>query len=351
MNTTACAHSVFASGCWSRPGASFRCRLPAARGQARSEKTRSKTRRRRARRWPRRPASPWRRLRVAQHDGRLYLDIGDADWHAIEIGPAAGTSSTPRRCRCCGRAAPDRCRYRSRAARLDPLYDLLPIEGEDERRLVVLWLLAAMRPIGPYPILALSGEQGTGKSFVARALRRLVDPCGDDIMAPPRETRDLIAAARSNHVLALDNLSSISGELADSLCRLATGGDLGGRKLYSDDDSAAFAARRPICLNGIPDLATRGDLVSRSVLVRLAPMPRRRAEAELWATFDAAAPAILGALLDRPVGGTRPAADAAAAGRGGIVAHGRFRAVGDSRRAGVGLACRLHARSAAPQRP
>ena len=126
-----------------------------------------------------------------------------------------------------------------------PLRELLPLDSDDEWRIVILWALAAMRSAGPYPILAWSGEQGTGKSFASRFMRRLIDPCGDDLMQPPREDRDLIAAARNNHVLAFDNLSSLSGELADSLCRLATGGDIGGRSLYTNDDSAAFAAQRP----------------------------------------------------------------------------------------------------------
>lgn len=237
-------------------------------------------------------------LRVTRRGDALYLDLGDPEWRAVEIKPGGWKiiDSPP---------VPILRTRRTRAlpvpvhgASLAPLYDLLPIEGEDERRLVVLWLLGALRPTGPYPIVALSGEQGTGKSFVARALRRLVDPCGDDIMQPPREDRDLIAAARSNHVLAFDNLSSVSGELADSLCRLATGGDLGGRMLYTDHESAAFAAQRPIILNGIPDLVSRGDLASRSIFVRLAPMQRRRPEAELWSAFNTAAPDMLGALLD-----------------------------------------------------
>jgi phage/plasmid primase-like uncharacterized protein len=237
-------------------------------------------------------------LRVTQLGERLYLDLGEPDWRAVEIGPGGwsiiDTAPVPILRTRRTRTLP----VPVHGGSLAPLYDLLPIEGEDEKRLVTLWLLGALRPTGPYPILAASGEQGTGKSFVARVLRRLVDPCGDDIMQPPREDRDLIAAARSNHVLAFDNLSSVSGELADSLCRLATGGDLGGRMLYTDHESAAFAAQRPIVLNGIPDLVSRGDLASRSIFVRLAPMQRRRPEAELWSAFNAAAPGMLGALLD-----------------------------------------------------
>jgi hypothetical protein len=222
------------------------------------------------------------RLRVTQDEGgRIYLDLGEPSWRAVEIGssgwrivehapvPLLRTRRT--------RTLP----LPERRGSLAPLRDLLPIEGEDDYRIVVLWLLAALRPVGPYPILAWSGEQGTGKSIASRIVRRLIDPCGDDIMQPPREDRDLIAAARSNHILAFDNLSSLSAELAYSLCRLATGGDIGGRLLFTNDDSAAFAAQRPIILNGIPDLATRGDLASRSLCIRLSPMRKRRPEAEL----------------------------------------------------------------------
>jgi hypothetical protein len=238
------------------------------------------------------------RLRVNQHDGMLYLDLGGSDWRAVETGPdgwrivdyAPVPILRTRRTR--GLPCP------IGGGSLAPLRALLPLDGDDEWRIVILWMLAALRPAGPYPILAWSGEQGTGKSVASRIVRRLIDPCGDDLMQPPREDRDLIAAARNNHVLAFDNLSSVSGELADSLCRLATGGDIGGRSLYTNDDSAAFAAQRPLLLNGIPDLVSRGDLASRTLFVRLAPLRRRRPEAELWKAFDAAAPGILGALLN-----------------------------------------------------
>jgi len=236
-------------------------------------------------------------LRVTQHQQHFYIDLGEPNWRAAEISPSGwqiiDTPPVPLLRTRRTRALPTP----QQSGSLEPLRQLLPIAGDDEFRLIVLWILAALRPFGPYPIIAWSGEQGTGKSFASKVLRRLVDPSGDDVMQPPREDRDLIAAARSNHVLAFDNLSSVSSELADSLCRLSTGGDLGGRLLYTNDESAAFAARRPIILNGIPDLTTRGDLASRALFVRLSPMHRRRPEADLWAQFDATAPGILGALL------------------------------------------------------
>ena len=67
-----------------------------------------------------------------------------------------------------------------------------------------------------------------------------MDPGHGDLLQPPGDDRDLIAAARANRVLSFDNLSSIRAELADSLCRLATGSEIGGRALYSDHDTASF---------------------------------------------------------------------------------------------------------------
>jgi putative DNA primase/helicase len=106
-----------------------------------------------------------------------------------------------------------------------------------------------------------------------------------------------VAAARNNRVLAFDNLSSISPEIADDLCRLSTGAEIGGRALFTDHEAATFAAARPIIVNGIPDLATRGDLASRMVVPTLAPFGAQIDETSYWREFEAAAE-IMAALLD-----------------------------------------------------
>jgi hypothetical protein len=166
--------------------------------------------------------------------------------------------------------------------------------------LAVSWVLASLRGSGPYPILALSGEQGTGKSLKARMLRSLIDPHTASLRSLPRNTRDLYIVAMNGHVLVFDNISSISAEISDSLCRLSTGGGFSTRALFTNTDEVIFDGQRPIALTSIADVASRSDLADRLVIVRLEMIPDedRRPEEELLAAFEKARPGILGALLD-----------------------------------------------------
>jgi len=171
----------------------------------------------------------------------------------------------------------------------------------------VAWALAVLRNRGPYPVIVLSGEQGSAKSTFSAILRALLDPNTAALHALPREDRDLFIAATNGHVLAFDNVSGLPAWISDTLCRLATGGGFAVRQLYTDQDEVLFDAARPVILNGIEDIVTRPDLADRAVFLTLEPIPeeRRRPEAELWAAFEAERPRILGVLLNAVVEGLK----------------------------------------------
>jgi hypothetical protein len=171
--------------------------------------------------------------------------------------------------------------------------------------LVVAWLLAALRPGRPYPLLAISGEQGSAKTVLCKMLKALVDPNVAPVRALPREERELMIAAHNGYLLAFDNLSGLPAWLSDGLCRLASGGSFAVRQLYTDDEEVLFQASRPLLVNGIEDVISRADLADRGIFLTLAPIgeQQRRSEAELWREFDLARPRILGALLDAAVRG------------------------------------------------
>jgi hypothetical protein len=190
---------------------------------------------------------------------------------------------------------------------LDDLRALLNLDDLDQFALIVGFLSAALYPGQPQPALVTNGEQGSGKTTVSRVLKTLLDPSAAPVRCEAKEVRDLMIAARNNHVLALDHLSHLKVWLSDALCRLATGGGFSTRELYSNDGEVIFDARRPTILNGIEDFVTRGDLLERAILLRLPAIPeeKRVPESEFWARFHALHPKALGALLDRVSGGLR----------------------------------------------
>jgi len=239
-------------------------------------------------------------VRLAPTDDDLVLDLGGADWSVIHIDADGWRwlpSSTARLIRPPGFLPLPTPEH---GGSLDELRPFLNVADEDQWRLVAGYLVGCYHPSGPYPVLALHGEQGSAKSTDMRVARRLIDPRDALDRTAPRDERDLAVHASRNLVIALDNLSSLPDWLSDALARLATGAGFSTRQLYTDDEEITLHARRPIMVNGIGSIIVRSDLLDRSLIVNLEPIPnhRRREEAEFWSAFDVAQPRILGALLD-----------------------------------------------------
>jgi hypothetical protein len=238
--------------------------------------------------------------RLAELDGVIYLDLANERWEAVEITTSAWRviATPPVKFRRARGMLPLPCPVHGGS--LDELRGLLNIADDRDWILVKAWLVKTRRPSGPHPVLTLHGEQGSAKSTTSRILRVIIDPNTAALRAEPRDGRDLIIAATNGWIISLDNLSHLSPWLSDAICRLATGGGFATRELYSDAEEALFDAQRPVILNGIEELATRGDLLDRCIILYLPAIPeeKRKSEAELWRDFEAKRPAILGALLD-----------------------------------------------------
>jgi hypothetical protein len=246
-------------------------------------------------------------IRVAEHDGRIYFDLADNDWRAVQIGPDGWhvVTSPPVRFRRAAGMLP--LPIPQRGGSIEALAAFLNLPAPDEFVLVVAWLLAALQRGGPYPLLVIAGEQGSAKTMLTKILRALIDPNAAPTRAPPREERDLMIAANNGHILAFDNLSGLPSWLSDALCRLASGGSFAIRQLYTDCDEVLFQAARPAILNSIEDVVCRSDLADRAIFLALEPIldERRRMERWLWRQFEVARPRILGALFDAAAHGLR----------------------------------------------
>ena len=242
-------------------------------------------------------------VRVAKcGEGTVYLDLGNERREIVEITTSGWRVLS-------GKAVPVRFVRKENAAELphpvsggsiENLRCFVNVRTDEDFALIVSWVVGALNPDGPYPILIIQGEQGSAKSTTVRVLRSIVDPAIEPLRAPPRDERDLAIAASNGWTLALDNLSGVRHSLSDALCRIATGGGIATRELYSDDRETMFHLKRPIVLNGIDSMSNAGDLRDRSVIVELPPIPpeRKRTEREFYREFETVRPLVLGALLD-----------------------------------------------------
>jgi hypothetical protein len=241
------------------------------------------------------------RVRVADLGDRIFLDLADDDWRVAEVTPE-GWRVIPQG------GAPVRFRRPDATEALPvpvPDGDLAELghfihAGAEALSLAAAWTVSAITDRGPQAILSLQGPQGSSKSTTGRILQALVDPRRAVNRGRPKDDQALASAARNAWCLSYDNLSGLSPELADSLCRLATGGAITARRLYSDADETVIEARRPVILSSITDLSGRPDLRDRSVFVTLDPIgeDERLSEQAFWKRFEEARPRLLGALLD-----------------------------------------------------
>ena len=238
--------------------------------------------------------------RVAEQDGIIYLDLANEHWDAVAIRPDGWeiVSTPPVKFFRSDGMAP--LPYPERGGKLAELRPFINIRNERDWILMTAWLISALQPVGPYPMLFLYGEQGSAKSDTCRVLRRMIDPSESPLRTIPPSERDLMVTAVNTWLLTYENVSHFPHWVSDAMCRLATGGGLSVRKLYKDTGQVHLDAQRPQILNSIVQVATQADLLSRSIVLHLPFIAdhERRTEQQFWSDFTDAQPRILGALLD-----------------------------------------------------
>lgn len=246
-------------------------------------------------------------VRVAGHDGRVYVDLGRDDWTAAEVDAAGWRIVEAAAVPVAFRRPPGMLPLpvpvkppEGTAAALGKLRRYVRASTDGDLALLLAWLVFAYSPEGPFPHLSIVGEQDTGKSFATELVRSVVDPHELKSRATPKGERDLMIAAKNSYLLAFDNLSGVQPWFSDALCRISTGAGFATRRLHTDGEEELVRVQRPFLTNGIDDVATRPDLASRTIALRLDPIPPgpRPGPDELLAAFDDDHPAILGGVLD-----------------------------------------------------
>jgi hypothetical protein len=221
--------------------------------------------------------------RVGEYEDRLYLDLADEKWSAVEIDATGwrvvqnppvrfvrtpGTLTLP---------VPEK------GGSIETLRSLVNAGDEHDFILVVAWLLAAMHRKIAKPMLAIRGGEGSAKSSLMEILRGLIDPHCAPYAAMPTTDLKLRSAAAESYCQAYDNVSGLKVLKSDALCRFVTDG-----------------SNQPVIINGISDIITRPDLGDRCLFIDCAPISdvQRRTQADVMTTFARTRPQLLGVLLD-----------------------------------------------------
>ncbi|MBO9475884.1 hypothetical protein J7413_20315 [Shimia sp. R10_1] len=134
--------------------------------------------------------------RIAAIGQTLYLDLGGESWEAVAITAEGWQVVSHPPARFCRSGSMQALPHPERHPDgINLLRDFVNVGSEDDFRMLVAWVLGCFHPKGPYPILILSGEQGSAKSTTAQTLRDLIDPASPSTRSTPKTEQDLVIAA------------------------------------------------------------------------------------------------------------------------------------------------------------
>lgn len=150
-----------------------------------------------------------------------------------------------------------------------------------------------------FPLLVLMGIQGSGKSFLATLIKRVIDPSAVSLQALPRDSRDLAVVLQQMHLSVFDNVRKISAYLSDTLCIASTGGVVTFRQLYSDSVMHTVNIHGAIIMTTIYSLLAYSDLMQRSIVIEMLALlgQSRRSESDILKDFEDDLPQIMAELF------------------------------------------------------
>jgi hypothetical protein len=241
-----------------------------------------------------------RSLRVARApDGNIVLDLGRQDgqvavvnaggWWLAPCAPvlfrrSAATPELPVPVRADDGKFPGAMRW------------LVNIRGQNELALYTACRLISAVPEGTRPVELMTGQPGAIKTGTTRITTSWL---GGAMAAMPRDPRDWVAMAASAHTLGYDNISGLSADRQDLLCKAASGHEHLARMLYTDAEVYGIKFQPlTVVLNGVEVGMLRSDLIRRAVSHYLLRPDRYASDRQVEAAWQQAHPRALGWLLD-----------------------------------------------------
>jgi hypothetical protein len=238
-------------------------------------------------------------LRVAEVGEETFLDLGDESGRCVRISAEGWTveEESPVLFRRTNLVAP--LPTPEPGSDLKEFFNLINIP-ERSKALYLGFLVSFYFPNIAHPILAPLGPQGSGKSKASEHTHRILDNSPILGRKLAKNIEEWVVAGGASYLINLDNVSRLSEDMSDALCRAVTGDASAPRTLYTNKNVEIIKFRRVLILNGIDILGIREDLADRLLVLEMqAIKPEQRlTESSMDSAAESMGPGVLGALLD-----------------------------------------------------
>ena len=133
------------------------------------------------------------------------------------------------------------------------------LTAEEFKTLVRVWFLSTFfESIMPTKVLLVAvGEKGSGKTSTLRRIGIILFGSKYNVTPLPSKPEDFDTLVTNNHMVILDNVDTGKSWLNDKLASVATGQNIGKRKLYTDNEEIKLPTKTYLALTSRTPQFTR----------------------------------------------------------------------------------------------
>jgi hypothetical protein len=251
------------------------------------------------------------RVRLVYFECALWLDLGRPDWKCVRMTADGWEVLDHCKAKIIRGTGTKELPVPAEAGDIRDLRQFLNVRDDADFVLFLGQTVGQYNAFGNYTTTIFCGPALSAKTTAMRIMRMLVDP-HRVIERPFTTVRDLMHGLANHHVQGLENVSAITPDLSDAICRLNTGTGYAERKYYQQGVEFQARGHCPVLINGIPEkLAEREDLIDRTVTFPFEYLSdeNRKSADGFKRAFEAAWPKLLGCVLDGVVGALRTRRD------------------------------------------
>ena len=120
------------------------------------------------------------------------------------------------------------------------------------------------------PVLEIYGQKASAKSTCFKRIQDLIDPLTINPLFPmSRKENEVAMCLTEEYMVCFDNISYISQDISDLLCRNYTRTVQVRRKLFTDNTQSISEPNAIVCINSTGQCILRSDLADRAIFLEL----------------------------------------------------------------------------------